>query len=73
MKTENDQWVVCSNVDAPNGGYISLSEEGLLLMDLSYCFYCKKKKKKRKKKSNQIFIKLYMDYDKIETITTLSE
>ena len=50
MKTENDQWVVCSNVDALNGGYISLSEEGLLLMDLSNCFYCKKKKKRKKKK-----------------------
>ena len=47
MKTEN-QWVVCSNVDALNGGYISRSEEGLPLMDLSYCFYCKKEKKKER-------------------------
>ena len=49
MKTENDQWVVCSNVDALNGGNISLSEEGLLLMDVTYCFYCKKKRKKEKR------------------------
>ena len=48
MKTEN-QWVVCSNVDALNGGYISRSEEGLPLMDLSYCFFCKKEKRKKKK------------------------
>ena len=47
MKTEN-QWVVCSNVDALNGGYISLSEEGLPLMNLSYCFYCKKRKEKKR-------------------------
>ena len=52
MKTEN-QWVVCSNVDALNGGYISLSEEGLPLMNLSYCFIVKKEKKKK-----EIFIKL---------------
>ena len=54
MKTENDQWVVCNNVDALNGGYISVSEEGLLLMDVSYCFYCKKKKKEIKPNLYQI-------------------
>ena len=45
----NGWYVDCSNVDALNGGYISRSEEGLPLMDLSYCFYCKKEKRKKKK------------------------
>ena len=58
MKTEN-QWVVCSNVDALNGGYISLSEEGLPLMNLSYCFYSKKRKKK---KGNIYKVGLYLLY-----------